>query len=55
MSLDKAIEHGKEKRRPYKNSKSISLQCRNHGGCPWCLGNRLYKYKKKMEKINYEE
>lgn len=43
MSLDKAIEHGKEKRKPYRKSKSFDRSCRNHGSCGWCLGNRRYK------------
>ena len=45
--LDKAIEHKKEHRKPYRGGKAISPQCRNHGGCPWCEENRKYKYKKK--------
>ena len=36
MSLDKAIEHGNERRKPYRGSKAIDPSCRNHGGCPWC-------------------
>ena len=36
MSLDKAIEHGKERRKPYRGSKAIDPTCRNHGGCVWC-------------------
>ena len=40
MSLDKAIEHGKEKRKPYRGSKAFGHTCRNHGGCPWCEENR---------------
>lgn len=55
MSLIKAIEHGKERRKEYKGAKSISLRCRNHGGCTWCLDNRLHKYKKKMVKGEYED
>ena len=43
MSLDKAIEHGKEKRKPYYRSKAIARSCRNHGTCEWCKGNRLYR------------
>ena len=48
MSLNKAIEHGKEHRKPYRGSKAIDASCRNHGGdshwqCPWCLGNRTHK------------
>lgn len=33
MSLEKAIKHGKEKRKPYRNAKAVSKYCRNHGGC----------------------
>lgn len=50
MSLDKAIEHGKEHRKPYRGTKAIDPSCRNHGGCPWCEGNRLYSTKKELEK-----
>lgn len=56
MSLDKAIEHGKEKRKPYRKSKAFDYSCRNHGDCPWCLGNRTNKHREKKrvaeEKIN---
>lgn len=45
MSLDKAIEHGKEKRKQYRGSKAIDCTCRNHGSCEWCRNNRLHKYK----------
>lgn len=38
--LDKAIEHGKEKRKPYRHSARFDRSCRNHGGCAWCEGNR---------------
>lgn len=62
MGLEKAIEHGKEKRKPFGRgygnyAKSVSTHCRNHGGrkgksrnpweCEWCLGNRLHKNKKR--------
>lgn len=46
--LDKAIENGKEFRKPYKGSKAIDPSCRCHGGCPWCLGNRMYKFIKRL-------
>ena len=42
MSLNKAIEHGKEHRRQYRSwAKLCDKSCRNHGGCPWCMGNRM--------------
>ncbi len=52
MSMDKAIEHGKEHRKQYRGGKAIDPCCRNHGGCPVCLGNRTHKYKKAMKNID---
>ena len=45
MSLDKAIEHGKEKRKQYRGSKAIDCTCRNHGSCEWCRENRTHKFR----------
>ena len=44
MSLDKAIEHGKEYRKAYIGAKSICPSCRNHGSCDWRKSNRLKKF-----------
>ena len=44
MSLDKAIDHHKEHRKQYRGAKAVDVTCRNHGTCPWCRANRLYKY-----------
>lgn len=52
MSLDKAILHRKEYRKPYRGSKAIDKSCRNHGGCEWCKQNRLHKFKKGVIKKN---
>jgi len=38
--LDKAIKHGKEKRKQYYNAKKVDRSCRNHGSCPICSSNR---------------
>ena len=54
MSLEKAIEHGKEKRRPYIGAKAVDCTCRNHGSCEWCKGNRTYKNSKKNLKAEQE-
>ena len=48
MALDKAIEHGKEKRKPYKGCRAVDVSCRNHGGCPWCEGNRMHRTNKEL-------
>lgn len=58
MSYDKAITHGKSKRKPYRNAKAVSGQCRNHGGCSYCKGNRTYQRKKeemRMEELSHED
>ncbi len=51
MSLNKAIEHGKERRRPYRGSKAVDYTCRNHGTCDWCKSNRMYNEKRELEKM----
>ena len=50
MSLDKAIKHGKEKRKAYSDR-----SCRNHGGCPWCEENRRYKFRDKKPALKGED
>ena len=47
MSLDKAITHNKEHRKQYRKSAAFDVSCRPHGGCPWCLGNRTHKHKRR--------
>lgn len=49
MSLDKSIERGKERRKPYRGSKRFDRTCRNHGSCEWCKQNRLYSSKKRKD------
>ena len=44
ISLDKAIEHGKERRNPVISPDSW---CRNNGGCHYCESDRLHKYRKR--------
>jgi hypothetical protein len=47
MSLDKAIAHGKEHRKPYTGGKAFARSCRNHGVCSFCEGNRRFKFRDK--------
>jgi succinate dehydrogenase/fumarate reductase-like Fe-S protein len=42
MSLDKAIKHGKEKRKEYRGSASFSQSCRDNT-CPYCAARLKYK------------
>ena len=51
MSLDKAIEFGKEKRKQFRKSKAFDRTCRNHGKCPWCEGNRTYQARREHFRI----
>lgn len=55
MSLDKAIEHKKEHRKPYRGAKAVDTTCRNHGSCLWCANSRVYKYKAGIEAMRMEE
>lgn len=55
MAFTKAIEHKKEHRKIYRGSKAFDASCRNHGGCNWCLKNRIYKYDKKKEATRLKE
>lgn len=48
MSLDKAIHHKKEKRKPYTKSKAVDSTCRNHGSCAYCRANRQHKHKRQQ-------
>lgn len=50
MSLDKAISHGKEHRKPYQGAKAVDCTCRNHGSCGWCKSNRTHKNDKRVLK-----
>ena len=51
MSLDKAIESGKEHRR---DSRRFDGSCRNHVGCPWCERGRQYQKLKLEIAAQYE-
>lgn len=48
MSLEKAIQHGKERRQPRRGAAAISPSCARHGGgaCPHCVGNRTFQARK---------
>lgn len=54
MGLEKAIEHHKERRRPYRGAKAVACSCRNHGGCPVCEGNRLHHDRREEERTRKE-
>lgn len=54
MGLDKAIEHGKEHRKPYYGAKAYDKTCRNHGSDDWAKANRLYRTSKLEEKAKQE-
>ena len=55
MSLEKAIAHGKEHRKPYRGSKAFDCSCRNHGSCSYCEGNRTLFDKKARLRIKDQE
>ena len=47
MSLEKAIKHGREHRKPYYDSRRFDWSCRGKAGCAWCEGNRLFNTRKR--------
>jgi len=42
------------KKKPYTKSKRFDSTCRSHGGCPYCLSNRMHKVLKKIIPIKEE-
>lgn len=53
MSMNKAIEYGKEHRKQFAGSKLYFKSCCNHGRCKWCESNRRYNEFRDNEK--YEQ
>ena len=51
MGLEKAIEHGKEHRKPYRRAKAVDRTCRNHGSCEWCREGRLHQIRLERQKM----
>ena len=48
MGLEKAIASGQEHRRPHRGAKAVCFNCRNHGICDYCKGNRLHSTRKRV-------
>ena len=55
MSLDKAIQHGKEHRKPYHRSGKFDRTCRPGGGCPYCEGNRSIQERREKARTEVVE
>lgn len=51
MSLDKAVEHGKEHRAPYRRSRRFDRSCRHGGSCNYCRSNRTIGNQKLADKV----
>ena len=47
MSLDKAIQYGKEKRKPYTGAAFWDSGCRNNNRCSYCRNNRTFTNKRR--------
>jgi hypothetical protein len=43
------------KKHPYTGAKRVSKNCRNHGSCEWCRGNRLHNTERKQEQCKQLE
>ena len=55
MSLNKAIEHGKEHRKQYRGARYYLSSCRNHGSDPLYQSQRMHKIRKRMEAMKSRE
>lgn len=55
MSLEKAIKHGKEKRKQYYGAEAFDSSCRPHGSCPYCEGNRKFSGRKASKLADKQE
>jgi hypothetical protein len=55
MSLDKAIQYGKEKRVQYRRSLVFDRSCRNHGNCGYCESNRTIQSQRENGRLHGQE
>ena len=53
--LDKAIQSGKEHRKPYYDTRRFDMSCRCHGSCIWCQKNRYHNTLIKIERLKAQE
>lgn len=51
MGMEKAIASGKEHRKEYYGAQAVDKTCRCGGSCVRCRNNRLYKNKKRLQKM----
>ena len=42
MAFDNQLGKGKDRRKPYRDSRSFDWQCRHGGSCDWCSNNRQF-------------
>lgn len=52
MGFDKKYPNSKDARRRlhrYRDSRDFDKSCRCHGGCGWCLSNRMHRTRKREE------
>jgi len=54
MSFDQSINHRKEHRKPYYDSRRWDRTCRNHGSCGWCYSNRLFSSTRSQFRVQDE-
>ena len=52
MAFDNNYPNRKDHRKKFKGAKSFDRSCRCHGGCSYCLGNRLYSTIKRKKKAD---
>lgn len=55
MGLEKAIKHGKEHRKEYRDARRWDCTCRNHGACSYCRSNRTIFDKRARMRLEGQE
>lgn len=53
--LTKAIQSGKEHRKPYYDTRRFDISCRCHGSCQWCQENRFHSTLIRIERLKAQE
>ncbi len=43
------------KKKPYTGAKAVDKDCRGHGACPWCRGNRTIQGRRSIEAAKARE
>jgi hypothetical protein len=55
MAFDNQLGRGKDRRKPYYDTRRFDWTCRNHGSCGYCEDRRTFANKRRSPIIILEE